>query len=597
VRGKNDWITVMAQQYAREGVPTGTARAATRVLDILELLATRPAGMTLSEVADELEVPISSLHSLMRALEARRYLVRGQEGRRYRLGPQLREISSAYLDPEEPFTSARRALRQVADRSGETIDMAMLAERDVVYLEGVPSRYPLSARSQSGQRLPAHATAAGKALLAALPEADLVALYRDFVWPPATPWIPPLQSFGALQRDLEEVRWTGYACAIEGPEEGLHALAAALPDEPGRPRVALSIAVPSIRLRDNGLWRTFEILREVASPPVKPHHAHKKRRPLLGWSMSHTSNPVFVEMRRAASIAIAQTGGEILWTDAPDELKQASDVQRLLEEPLDALIIQPADAVKAAPFFIEARQHNLLLVCFHRPVRTRALDFFVGSDVYLRGCMQAHAVVRLLHGHGGVFIVDGDAYDDNARSIGQGNRDTLAQYPGLRLLGSHSCEHWLPETAQSAVHEALATFGPEQLNAVIAANDFMAYAIADLLASHGLTDRVVLVGGDGDHRAVELIRSGVLAGTVLQDSAGMAATALDYVLRVLEGTATVGDLTQRSLFHAPEGPPVPALDVADLWIDASNVDILEEYWQRRQHGDIPYTMQLDLHSR
>jgi ABC-type sugar transport system substrate-binding protein len=211
--------------------------------------------------------------------------------------------------------------------------------------------------------------------------------------------------------------------------------------------------------------------------------------------------------------------------------------------------------------------------------------------------MQAHAVARLLGGHGGVFIVDGGAYDDNARSIGQGNRDTLAHYPNLELLGSHACEHWLPETAQSAVREALETFGLERLNAIIAANDYMAYAIADLLATRDLTHRIVLVGGDGDDRAIDLIRSGALAGTVLQDSAGIAAAALEYVLRVLQGTATLADLPPRSLFHAPEGPPVPALDVANLWIDASNVQVLEDYWRRRQHGDIPYTMQLDLHSR
>ena len=437
--------------------------------------------------------------------------------------------------------------------------------------------------SQVGQRLPAHTTAAGKALLATLTPGEIQSLYADVVWPPSRPWTPPAYSFDALQRDLEEVRWTGYACDIEGTDAGLHGIAAMLPDEAPRPPAALNVSVPSTRLHGNGLWNLVGTLRAVASPSAAPRYARTKR-PLIGWSMSHTNNPVFVEMRRAASEAAADAGAQILWTDAPDELKQASDVRRLLEEPLDALLIQPADALKAVPLLAEARQREMLLVCFHRPVRTRTFDFFVGSDVYLRGCLQAHAVARLLGGHGGVFIVEGGAYDDNARSIGQGNRDTLATYPGLQVLGSHACEDWLPETARAAVGEALSRFGPERMNAIIAANDFMAYAIADLLASQKLTNRIVLVGGDGDDRTIDLIRSGALAGTVLQHSAGMATAALEYVLRVLRGDASFADLPQRSLFHAPEGPSVSALDVPDTWVDATNIAILETYWAER-HAD------------
>ena len=583
----------MAEQAPRADTPLNTARAATRVLDILELLARRPSGLTLSEVAVELTVPISSLHSLMRALEARGYLVRGRERRRYCLGPQLGEISRAYLDPEEPFTGARRGMRQVADRSGETVGIAILSGRDVLYVDGVTSRYPLSTVSQAGQRLPAHTTAAGKALLATLEPGELQSLYADVVWPASRPWTPAY-SFEALQRDLEEIRWTGYACEIEGADAGIHDIAAVLPDETGRPSAALNVSVPSARLHGNSLWNLVGILRAVASPSLGPRYTRTKR-PLIGWSMSHTNNPVFVEMRLAASEAAADAGAQILWTDAPDEGKQASDVRRLLEEPLDALLIQPADAMKAVPLLAEARQRELLLVCFHRPVRTRAFDFFVGSDVYLRGCLQAHAVARLLGGHGGVFIVEGGAYDDNARSIGQGNRDTLATYPGLQVLGSHACEDWLPETARATVREALSRFGPERLNAIIAANDIMAYAIADLLASQNLTNRIVLVGGDGDDRAIDLIRSGALAGTVLQHSAGMATAAMEYVLRVLRGDASFADLPRRSLFHAPEGPSVSALDVPDTWVDTTNLSVLEDYWLTRHTGHPDRVRQLLAH--
>ncbi len=558
-----------------------TGRTATRVLDILELLARKPAGLTLSGVAAELAAPISSLHPLLRVLETRRYLVRGSDRRRYCLGPRLPEVSRAYLDPNEPFVNARRAMHLVAERSGETVHIAVLSGRDVEYVDGTTSRNQLSARSRVGQRLPAHLTAEGKALLAMLPVGDLASLYSGFEWPESMPGILHLHpSFDVLARDLEEVRWTGYACDDGRMERGLECVAVALPEQPGRPSTALSITVPRAQLQGDALWKLVTLLRQVAAPPAVNASATRKR-PLIGWSLSFTDNLVYVEMRRAATAAMARAGGQILWTDASGKHKQAIDVRRHLEEPLDALIIHPTNAVEAAPLFVEARARKRLVVCFHRPARTREFDFFAGSDTYVRGSMQAHAVARLLNGKGGVFVAEGGSYDDNARSIGQGVRDTLAKYPGLTLLASVPCEEWHPEEAKSVVQDALSAYGPGRVNAVITANDDMAFGVADLLATEGLTQRVLLIGGDGDYHAADLIRSGAMAGTVLQDSAGMAARALQEVLRVLNGTASVADLPERSLLHMPEGPPVRALDVPYTWIDATNVGVLEDYWAQR----------------
>jgi DNA-binding IclR family transcriptional regulator/ABC-type xylose transport system substrate-binding protein len=529
-------------------------------------------------------VPLSSLHSLLRVLQARDYVVRLPEHRRYCLGPRLPEVSRGYLDPQEPFATARRVMHQVAERCGETVHLAILTGRDAVYIAAAPSRYPLSVASHEGMRLPAHATAAGKALLARLPDEQLAGLYAGADWPRLTPRTP--DSFAALCRELAEARWMGYARDLEEAETGLQCLAAVLPDEPGRPAVAVSISAPAARLQGDGFWRLVHALREVTAyrdPARRP----PRGRPLVGWSLSRTKNPVYVEMREAATAAMTRLGGELLWADAPDEHKQATDVLRLLEEPLDALIVHPTNAVAAAPLFTQARARDLLLVCYHRPARTRDFDFYAGGDTYQRGCLQAHALAGALGARGGVFIVEGGSYDDNARSIAQGNRDTLARYPGVEVLGSQPCEHWLRAAATAAVLEALQTYGTPRLRGIIAANDDMAIGIAALLAERGLIDRIALVGGDGDQRALDLLRSGRLLGTAFQDSAALAVTTLHYVAGVLDGTASVAALPLASIFHAPEGPPVRVLDVPYTWIDRSNLELLECYWAERAAYRLP----------
>lgn len=568
----------MNRRLDPSGTPPGTARAATRVLDILELLAHKPVGLTLSEVAAELSVPISSLHSLMRVLEARRYLVRGRDRRRFTLGPRLPEVSRAYLDPDEPFATAQRAMHDVAAQCGETVHLAILAGRDVLYTDGIASRYPFSAGTHAGQRFPAPATAAGKALLADLPADQLAVLFADSGWPHAL--IGVVSPFDALQQELDEIRWIGFARDGDGIEAGVHGLAAVLPEQAGRPPTAVSISVPAVRLRGDGFWNLVGALRRVVAPPVI-RRTSSTRSPLIGWSLSMTgNNSVYAEMRRGATEAMERHGGRILWATAPNEFQQADDVRRLLEEPLDALVIHPTNAVAAAPIFEEARRREMLLVCYHRPARTRAFDFFVGGDTYVRGCLQAHAAARLLEGRGGVFVVEGGVYDDNARSISQGTRETLASYVGIQLLGSQPSEKWLSATAQSLVREALDMYGPERVNAIIAANDEMAFGIAEVLADQGLTSRVALIGGDGAYHSIAMIRSGTLAGTVLQDSARMGATTLEYIMQVLCGSAAVADLPRRSLFHVPDGPPVSALDVPYTWVDATNLSVLEDYWKR-----------------
>jgi IclR family acetate operon transcriptional repressor len=560
------------------------ARAATRVLDILELLAATPHGLTLSEMAVRLGVPISSLHSLIRTLQSRGYVTGMPGSRRYALGPRLAEVSRGYLDAADPFTAARRAMSWVADRCGETVHLAVLADREAAYVAGSEARHPLSVASRAGQRLPAHATAAGKALLVRLPDEDLAALYAGADWPRLT--TRTSLSLDVLRRELEEARWMGYTHDVEEAEAGVQCLATVLPDELGRPSVALSISVPAARVRSDGIYRLVHLLREVGASPGSTARMARAR-PLVGWSLSRTRNPVYVEMRQAATEAMRGIGGQILWADAPDEHKQAADVTRLLEEPLDALIIHPSNAVAAAPLFSQARARGLLLVCYHRPARTRDFDFYAGGDVYQRGCLQAHALARALGYRGGVFVVEGGSYDDNARSIAQGNRDTLASYPGLELLGSQPIEHWSREAARAAVQEALGAHGPSCLRGIIAANDDMALGIAALLAEEGLTGRVALVGGDGDQRVLDLLRSGALAGTAFQDSAALAVTTLKFVVDVLSSTASVSALPQASIFHSPEGPPVRVLDVPYTWIDGTNLHILERHWAERSASAPP----------
>ena len=151
-------------------------------------------------------------------------------------------------------------MHEVAERCGETVHVAILAERDVVYVAGTPSLYPLSVTSREGMRLPAHCYGGWQGVAGnVLTDDQIGALYANVAWPKLTAHTPA--SLDALLRELEEVRWTGYARDLEGVDTGLHCVAAVLPQEPGRTPVALSISAPSARLQGDGLRRLVGALR------------------------------------------------------------------------------------------------------------------------------------------------------------------------------------------------------------------------------------------------------------------------------------------------------------------------------------------------
>ncbi len=565
---------------------SSVARAATRILDILELFAQRPDGLTLSEAAAELGVPVSSLHALMHALAARDYLRRGANDRRFTLGTRLIEVGLGYLDLAEPLAAARRAMQAVVRTCGETAHVAVLSDRDVVYLAGERDHQPLGVAIHVGARVPAYATAAGKALLARLSDNEITALHGDSAWPPPmalTSHAPT--SLDALWYEVEEIRWTGYAYDVDGVNQGVHSIAAVLSPDHGRTPAALTVMAPTARLQNDSIAHIIATIRSVAQSAAVSQQT--RPRPLIGWSLATLHNDTYREMRRAASTMMARLGGRILWTDAHDnEHKQMADVRRILEERPDALIIQPVNAVSADALFVEARRQGVLVACFQRPARSRSFDFFAGGHTYQEGCMQAHSLVRAMGARGDVLIVEGDPYNDNARNIAQGNRDTLTHYPDVHILDSQPSGLWSRDTARLIVQDTLEVYGAERLRGIIAANDDMAVGVIDVLAGRGLAGQIAVVAGDGDRTTLDLIRSGILTGTAFQDPATLATTTLGFVTAIVDGRTSVDDLPLQRIFHAPAGPPVRVLDVPYTWIDASTLAVLEDYWSGHEAARI-----------
>jgi DNA-binding IclR family transcriptional regulator len=141
----------------------------------------------------------------------------------------------------------------------------LLQGRSASFLDGVESRQAVRAAERTGFSLPAHCTAAGKALLAQLPDEEVTALYsRPEDLEPLTD--RSITTLSRLRSELADVRERGWATNDGESEQGLRAIAVAIPRWSGSTHhAAITLAGPAFRLGDERLVELAEDVRAAAA--------------------------------------------------------------------------------------------------------------------------------------------------------------------------------------------------------------------------------------------------------------------------------------------------------------------------------------------
>lgn len=231
----------MSHAAQSEGV-----KSASRVLDIFELLAHHPDGMSLSEISVALAIPKSSAHGLLATLLGRGYLRPGRRDRTYRLGTRLFELGSSYMAGADLLSEGQEIVRETARACDETVHLAILDGNEVLYIAKEEGTNTIRMVSAVGRRFPAYGTGVGKMLLSALSPAELDQLYPpDQCLAPITP--RTITDPVALRQELAETQARGYAIDEEESTPGLCCIAAPVFDSHDAVVAAISVSVPTVR--------------------------------------------------------------------------------------------------------------------------------------------------------------------------------------------------------------------------------------------------------------------------------------------------------------------------------------------------------------
>ncbi len=217
--------------------------AADQTLRILAYLARQRGPVAARTLATQLAIPRSTVYHLLATLEQHGFVVHIPADRRWGLGTAAFELGGGYLRQEPLARVGRTLVAALADRAGESAHLGVMSGRDVVYIveERAPRRPALV--TDVGVRLPAHLTATGRAMLAALPREQVRALYPDAsAFADRTGRGPRTRS--QLRELLRAVRADGFAREDGEVTIGLRSVGAVVRDHAGWPAAAIAVTWP-----------------------------------------------------------------------------------------------------------------------------------------------------------------------------------------------------------------------------------------------------------------------------------------------------------------------------------------------------------------
>ncbi|MDO9527434.1 MAG: IclR family transcriptional regulator [Gemmobacter sp.] len=242
-----------------------TPRSADKMLHILEVLTVGNDGWTLSAICREIETPKSSVLNLMRALVQSGY-VDHRDGL-YKLSAKSFVLASAMLSRRTYPEAALPSLRRLVEATGETAKISEITTEgdEFVYIAKVESRHSLRFAATVGDRRPLHSTAAGLALLSAMPLAAVQSYLQRATFTPLTSLTKTRRI--DVANAIDQARDRGLAITTGESTLGLSAVAAPVIGAGGH-LSALVLGAPTERFdarSEEFIEKTVATAREISA--------------------------------------------------------------------------------------------------------------------------------------------------------------------------------------------------------------------------------------------------------------------------------------------------------------------------------------------
>jgi IclR family acetate operon transcriptional repressor len=242
-----------AEQSRKRGRPralnpqskAGSIQALDRGLALLRVVA-EADGLTLTDLAQRTGIAPSTVHRLLFTLEAHRFVAHDEERGLWLIGVDAFQTGTAFLRNRRLAGMGRDTMRELMEQTGETINLGIEDDGEVVFISQVESHNTLRAFFRAGSRSLMHASGVGKALLAGMSEQRVkqILYSKGLLRFTEKTFVDPTALFAELQKS----RQRGWAVDDEERTLGMRCVAAPIYNEMGETIAAVSMSGPAVRI-------------------------------------------------------------------------------------------------------------------------------------------------------------------------------------------------------------------------------------------------------------------------------------------------------------------------------------------------------------
>jgi IclR family acetate operon transcriptional repressor len=246
----------------KPGAATVQVQSLTRGLSLLEALAKAEGGLTLTDLAQRVQLAPSTAHRLLATLEKMGYVYQGGELGRWYIGLQAFTVGTSFLANRDFVAQSHPYMRRLMEQSGETANLGILDGTDAVFIDQVQCREMMRTIVKLGSRVPLHASGVGKAIFAAMPDEQIDAILKVKGLPRITS--NTITSPETMWASIRVIRQRGWSFDDEEHALATRCVAAPIYNEHAEVLGAISLAGPSSRLPDDRIKQLGPLVAHTA---------------------------------------------------------------------------------------------------------------------------------------------------------------------------------------------------------------------------------------------------------------------------------------------------------------------------------------------
>jgi ribose transport system substrate-binding protein len=251
----------------------------------------------------------------------------------------------------------------------------------------------------------------------------------------------------------------------------------------------------------------------------------------IGFAVSTTNNPFFVAMENGVKQEAQKLGVKVIIDDGNnDPSKQLNQVQDLIQQKVNAIILNPADSQALSSAVEAANNANIPVITLDRSVSSGKVACFIASDNVAAGKMAADELIKSLNGKGKVVELQGILGTSAERDREQGFDQEIATASGIQVVAKQTAK-FDRSTALNVMQNILQAH-PDAAG-VFAQNDEMALGAVKAIQQAGKKN-IAVVGIDGEQEAVSDVQDGVMFADIAQQPEQEGVLGVDNAMKLVK---------------------------------------------------------------